>query len=104
MLLNLGLNAAEAAGPAPQGTVVLTLSRDGAHHRIAVTDSGPGFTAAAIASLGTPFFTTREGGTGLGLATSLRIVRDHGGDLTVDESHIGGARVLVRLPAATGGH
>ena len=67
-----------------------------------MTDDGPGFTPEAVASLGTPFFTTREGGTGLGLATSLRIVRDHGGELTVDPDHRGGARVEVTLPAAGG--
>ncbi len=103
VMLNLGLNAAEAAGPAPEGTVELSLARDGDTHRITVTDNGPGFTTAAVANLGTPFFTTRDGGTGLGLATSLRIVRDHVGDLTVDEAHAGGARVVIRLPAATGG-
>jgi two-component system, NtrC family, sensor histidine kinase HydH len=100
ILLNLGLNAAQAAGPAPRGHVVLELTRDGRDLLVAVTDNGPGFSPEAVRNLGTPFFTTRDGGTGLGLATSLRLVRDHGGDLAVDAVHRGGARVLVRLPAA----
>ena len=100
LLLNLGVNAAEAAGPSPRGEVVVELTRSGDECLVTVTDNGPGFTAEAVTSLGTPFYSTREGGTGLGLATSLRIVRDHGGDLSVDESHQGGARVVVRLPAA----
>jgi two-component system sensor histidine kinase HydH len=100
LLLNLLLNAAEAAGPAPTGTVQVSLTATGSGQELAVVDNGPGFSAEALASLGTPFFTTREGGTGLGLATSLRIAADHGGELVIDDAHQGGARVVVRLPAA----
>jgi two-component system sporulation sensor kinase A len=100
VLLNLTLNAAQAAGPAPQGHVVVALARQGQQLRVTVSDNGPGFTDEAAANLGTPFFTTRERGTGLGLATSLRIVRDHGGDLAVDPEHRGGARVILTLPLA----
>jgi two-component system, NtrC family, sensor histidine kinase HydH len=95
MLLNVGLNAIQAGA----GEVELALLPDGDSVTLAVTDHGPGFTAEAVANLGSPFFSTRPGGTGLGLATSVRIARDHGGDLTVDTAHEGGARVLVRLPA-----
>ncbi|HOX25588.1 MAG TPA: ATP-binding protein [Candidatus Krumholzibacteria bacterium] len=103
LLLNLGLNAAQAAGPAPAGEVALGLRRDGLRLVVSVTDNGPGFSPEALRNLGTPFFTTRSGGTGLGLATSLRFARDHGGDLAVDEEYTGGARVTVWLPAAQGG-
>lgn len=98
MLLNVGLNAVQAAGPT--GTVDLALARDDAGFAITVTDTGPGFTPQALANLGAPFFSTREGGTGLGLATSVRIARDHGGDLSVDRAWTPGARVRVRLPEA----
>ena len=64
--LDLLLNAAEAAGPAPTGTVRATLAAEGRQYRLSVDDNGPGFSAEAVARLGTPFFTTREGGTGLG--------------------------------------
>lgn len=100
LLLNLGLNAAEAAGPAPAGAVRLVIARCGRDWQITIDDNGPGFADDALRNLGTPFFTTRSGGTGLGLATSLRVARDHGGDVTVDRNDQGGARVLVRLPAA----
>ncbi len=102
LLLNVGVNAAQAAGPAPAGKVTLTARRAGPVVEIIVTDNGPGFSADATASLGTPFFSTRDGGTGLGLATSLRIARDHGGDLRLDPGHAPGARVLITLPAADG--
>jgi len=99
LLLNLGLNAAEAAGPAPAGEVVLGLQADAGRWLVSVTDNGPGFTEEALHNLGTPFFTTRDGGSGLGVAISLRTARDHGGDLWVDTAHRGGARVVVALPA-----
>lgn len=51
---------------------------------VSVTDNGPGFSAEAHVHLFEPFFTTREGGTGLGLASCLAIARAHGGDLDVD--------------------
>jgi len=103
LLLNVGLNAAQAAGPAPAGEVALGLAREGDRLVVTVTDNGPGFTPEALRNLGTPFFTTRPEGTGLGLATSVRLARDHGGDLAVDESYQGGARVRVWLPIAAGG-
>jgi signal transduction histidine kinase len=102
VLLNLLLNAVEAAGPAPTGSLEVTLRSGARHHELVVTDNGPGFTPEAVANLGTPFFTTRENGTGLGLAASLRILDDHGGELAVDGTHDGGARVVVRLPIAEG--
>jgi signal transduction histidine kinase len=47
----------------------------------------------------TPFFTTREKGTGLGLAFVREIVRDHGGDVSVSEAAGGGASFQFELPA-----
>ena len=47
-------------------------------------DAGPGFTAEALTNFGTPFFSTKADGTGLGLATSLRIIEDLGGTFEPD--------------------
>ena len=98
VMLNLVLNAAAAAGPT--GRVEIDFRRSGHRFACLIQDDGPGFSAEAIAQFGTPFFSTREGGTGLGLATSLRIVEDLGGTLTVDPEFTGGARVILTLPAA----
>ena len=97
VLLNLALNAGAAAGPA--GEVSIELSCMGNRCRCLVRDDGPGFTSEAVEQFGTPFYSTREGGTGLGLATSLRIVEDLGGSLTVDTATRGGC-VVLELPAA----
>ena len=96
MLLNLGLNAARAAGSS--GEVVLGLERRDDRWQVSITDTGPGFDEEALRNLGTPFFTTSPEGSGLGLAISLRTARDHGGDLEVDTAHAAGARVVVTLP------
>jgi two-component system sensor histidine kinase HydH len=96
LLLNVALNAAAAA----EGVVSLDVWRDAGYIAVAITDDGPGFADDALAAFGTPFFSTRPGGTGLGLAASVRIARDHGGSLSVDEAHSPGARVVLRLPAA----
>ncbi|MBD3220569.1 hypothetical protein GF314_04960 [bacterium] len=98
LLLNVGVNAAQAAGAAPDGEVRIDARRDRGRAVVTITDNGPGFTDEARENLGNPFFTTRDQGTGLGLATSVRIARDHGGDVSVDEARDDGARVRVCLP------
>ncbi len=94
-----GLNAGDAAGPRGRVPSAWTAPAT-VDVRCRVCDDGPGFTAEAVANFGTPFFSTREGGTGLGLATSLRIVEDQGGTLRVDPEHTPGACVEMILPAA----
>lgn len=101
VLLNLVLNASSAAGPG--GEVVIEFAAAAQGPACIVRDDGPGFTAEAIEQFGTPFYSTREGGTGLGLATSLRIVEDLGGTLGVDAEWGGGARVILVLPRARPG-
>jgi signal transduction histidine kinase len=98
LLVNLILNGVEAAGEG--GRVEVAVSADGDRVRCVVADDGPGFDPDALRQLGTPFFTTKPEGTGLGLAASVRIAEDHGGALTVDESAARGARVVVDLPRA----
>jgi signal transduction histidine kinase len=88
-LLNLVKNAVAAA---PAGRVVLAARRDGARVAWEVRDSGPGVPEEIRDKIFTPFFTTRERGTGLGLAFVEEIARDHGGPVTVDRAPEGGAR------------
>jgi signal transduction histidine kinase len=100
VLLNLALNAAAAAGP--HGQVRLEIGADGGRVLCRITDSGPGFTADALKNFGTPFYSTKDDGTGLGLATSLRIIEDLGGTLAVDSGFRDGGCVVMTLPAAAG--
>lgn len=65
-------------------------------------DSGPGFDTASLSSLLEPFFTTKDGGTGLGLPIVRSIIASHGGSIELENGPEGGALVRVLLPAATG--
>lgn len=71
------------------------------HVCVAVLDRGVGFTPSDLASLFEPFFSRRQGGTGLGLALAQRIVEQHGGSVEAGNRIGGGARLVVRLPAAS---
>jgi len=96
ILLNLGLNAVQAADTG--GEVTLTVDVTDRSARCEVRDSGPGFDPDALENFGTPFYSTRPGGTGLGLATSLRLAEDMGGRL---EARTGpGGRISFSLPLA----
>jgi signal transduction histidine kinase len=66
--------------------------------RIDIEDNGPGFSEEAARSVFDPYFTTRSGGTGLGMALTYRIVTEHGGVITASNRERGGARVTIRLP------
>ena len=97
-LLNLVRNAAEAlAGHG--GTVWLT-TRAGAAGgvEIEVRDDGPGIPAEVQARMFDPFVSTKEGGTGLGLALTHQIIREHGGELRVSSEAGKGATFVAVLP------
>ena len=99
-LLNLtrnGIAAVERTHPKGGGVVRLGARRDGARVRVTVEDNGPGVPAELRDKIFTPFFTTREKGTGLGLAFVREIVHDHGGDIHVDDAPDGGARFFFDL-------
>jgi signal transduction histidine kinase len=66
---------------------------------VELADSGPGFTGEAERRLFEPYFTTKSGGTGLGMALTYRIVVEHGGTIEAENRDGGGARVSIRLPA-----
>jgi signal transduction histidine kinase len=91
---NLVTNAVQATGGT--GAVSVAATRAGAVVRVVVDDDGPGIDPAV--PLFEPWFTTKEGGVGLGLALARRSAREHGGDLRA-ESRERGARFVLELPA-----
>lgn len=90
---NLLDNARDAA---PEGNIEFGLRLSEGMAELRVRDSGPGFSAEARAHLFEPFHTTKRGGSGLGLASCLSIVRAHGGEMSVGEGP--GGEVVVKLP------
>jgi two-component system NtrC family sensor kinase len=82
------------------GTLTLDLLPDQAGHsaEIRIADCGCGIPADQMEKLFTPFFTTKPRGTGLGLAVSYGIVKDHGGDIRVASQPGQGSEFTVLLP------
>jgi two-component system nitrogen regulation sensor histidine kinase GlnL len=68
---------------------------------IKLIDNGPGIDAATLEKLATPFFTTRVGGTGLGLAVSQHWIARHEGTLRIESTPGHGTTVFVALPIST---
>lgn len=114
-VLNLLLNAIHAVGGMPGGSaykgevILRTRVEAGVKGRrgeaaaepgatLSVTDTGPGIAPETLARVFQPYFTTKSGGTGLGLPTARRLIEEHGGTLKV-ESEVGrGTMFTVTLP------
>jgi two-component system, NtrC family, sensor kinase len=98
-LLNLVRNAKEAM---PEGghVRVEVAAVDAAWVRLAVGDSGSGISAENLGKIFDPFFSTKDKGTGLGLALVQQIVSDHGGRIEVDLPPTGGTVFAILLPLA----
>jgi two-component system, NtrC family, sensor kinase len=101
-LLNLIRNAAEAVAQKGGGSVLLRGRRDRELDRVLidVVDDGPGIEASVLPRLFDPFFSTKKHGSGLGLALTQEIVRDHGGEITVRAEPRVGATFSIALPAS----
>lgn len=96
---NLLRNAGECA---PQGTITLTLFREGDALIVEVRDEGPGIPQEELERIFAPFHTTRTQGTGLGLAVSRRIAEAHGGSLVARNMEPGACftmRLLNAIPS-----
>jgi signal transduction histidine kinase len=109
LLLN-GLQAMEALPPDAPRTLTLRVAPVAAEGRgpaarpprvaVEVEDTGPGLAPEARAQAFEPYFTTKAGGNGLGLATARRIVEAHGGSIAVADG-APGARFRIELPAVS---
>jgi signal transduction histidine kinase len=97
-ILNLLLNATQAM---PSGGELILITRaDGRFVFVDVIDTGPGMSAETVQKIFKPFFSTRKGGTGLGLPTTKKIVEAHGGRLAVSTELGKGTAFTIQLPIA----
>ena len=93
---NLILNAAQAM-PAG-GTLTLATRSNGKGCVVEVADTGKGILPEHLEKIFTPFFTTKDNGSGLGLSVSYGIVKDHGGDIDVKSSPDHGTSFRIVIP------
>jgi two-component system, NtrC family, sensor histidine kinase HydH len=96
-LLNLMLNAEQAMPDG--GDIILQTRREGDRVCLDVIDTGKGIEPDDMKKIFRPFHTTKPGGTGLGLATTRKIVRAHGGEIEVHSEPGHGTKFTIRLPA-----
>ncbi|MDW7645349.1 MAG: DUF3365 domain-containing protein [Desulfuromonadales bacterium] len=103
VIINLVVNACQAL-PDRSRSITIRTSFDvpASEAVLEVADQGVGIAPENLPRLTESFFTTRreEGGTGLGLSVSSRIVREHGGTLSFESTPGLGTRVILRLPVA----
>lgn len=93
-ILNLILNAIQAAPVLGHVEIVLKYLPDKGRWQMKVADNGPGIDAAILKKIFTPYFTTKPQGSGLGLAISRQIAESHGGSLTAATSDQGAVFTL----------
>ena len=100
-LLNIVANAFDAVEERrkPQVGILTEVEQGGEWVRITVADNGPGISPDQLSVLFKPFQSTKGArGTGLGLAVSRKILREHGGDILVKSEPSKGSRFVLRFP------
>lgn len=96
VILNILRNAKEAV--TDNGVISLSADKENSQIVIRCTDNGCGISDDDIEKIFDPFFSHKEGGTGLGLSLSKKIVEAHGGTLTAISSHVTGTVFTISLP------
>jgi two-component system, sporulation sensor kinase E len=81
-----------------RGILRIRTDLDESHVIVRFTDTGGGISAENLSRVFEPYFTTKTSGTGLGLLIVRRIVREHGGELSIESSEGKGLTLTIRLP------
>lgn len=98
VFINLIKNAMEAM---PEGgTVTIRNQAQNSVVQVSVIDDGCGIEPEKLAKLGEPFYTTKQGGNGLGLMVTKKIIEEHGGSIVIDSELGKGTNVTIKLPVS----
>ncbi|HZR79212.1 MAG TPA: ATP-binding protein [Chthoniobacterales bacterium] len=81
-----------------RGILRIRTDKDDSHVIVRFSDSGGGMSAENLSRVFEPYFTTKSSGSGLGLLIVRRIVREHGGELSIESNEGKGLTVTIRLP------
>lgn len=100
VLINLIANGAQALSRRglPGGKLRVAAAEVEGMLRFTIEDDGPGMSAEVLSRVGTPFFSTRSDGTGLGVAQCRRLVERDGGELVIKSTEAVGTTVVFTLP------
>jgi signal transduction histidine kinase len=96
VLINIIKNAVEASPD--RGIIRIETACEGSNVVTRIVDSGPGIPMDNRRRIFEPFYSSKHGGTGLGLCISQRIVDQHGGSIYIEDSTEGGTTVAIELP------
>jgi signal transduction histidine kinase len=97
VLINLVKNSLEALKDDDGELIQIFANKIEKHHVIVVEDNGPGIPEEFLEDIFTPFFSTREDGSGIGLSFSKQIVRLHGGSINIQSEKGKGTKVSIKF-------
>lgn len=97
VLINLIKNSVEAS-PATGGQIYIDIKLENNRIVLVTRDNGCGIPPDILRNLGSPFVSTKETGTGLGLTVSFKIIQNHGGKMTVSSAVGKGTTFTIQLP------
>lgn len=102
VLINLLKNASEACEkqPVPEVALKAGIAKNG-DIELCVTDNGPGILPQVMDKIFIPFFTTKQGGSGIGLSLCRQIISRHGGNIRAENRPEGGCAIHIQLPGCT---
>lgn len=100
VILNICKNAIDAMSGREKAKLIVETGYDDINNDmyISITDNGKGIPEEELEKIGTPFFTTKSNGTGLGLSVCFKIVKDHGGRIEVSSKVGEGTTFKIILP------
>jgi signal transduction histidine kinase len=97
-LLNLLQNSLDATPE--KGEIRLTIKKTGSNSELTVSDTGSGIPPGERERIFDLYYTTKSGGTGLGLGITHRIISQHGGTIDVHSEVGKGSTMIIRLPVS----
>lgn len=97
LVTNVLRNAVQAVAGVPEPHIHVDVSVSEGRPYISIEDNGCGIPAEMMQNLFQPFFTTKPGGSGIGLCLSRQIARLHGGDFTITSTPAHGTKALITL-------
>jgi len=101
VILNLILNAIEAMGDTePRDLLIETRENEGRNILVSVSDSGFGLDPATVDRIFEPFYSTKEGGVGIGLSICRSIIEAHEGKIWAEQNNARGSTFQFTLPIA----